>query len=214
MVLVRFWVYFHTFFKLNTFEFIWAKKHGLSVFGPHLLDQKAWPIAHGFGPILGHFHTFFKITNNLFGSILDHFGPKSMAYSPWFWSILGHFHTFFKLINAFHLVSIFLAILDQKAWPIAHGFGSDFGSFSHLFQFCGIINFHRFYLAILDQKAWPIAHGFGPILGHFHTFFNRPLIHALFLYRFLRIHFGPKSMAYSPWFWSDFGSFSHLFQEL
>ena len=103
-----------------------------------------------------------------------------MAYSPWFWS--------------------------------------DFGSFSHLFQRSCIIYLDPFW-TILDQKAWPIAHGFGPILGHFHTFFkDYDFVHFNRFGQKASIfgHFGFSQkawpMAYSPWFWSDFGSFSHLFQ--
>ena len=193
-----------------------------------------------------YFHTFFKLMNNLFGSILDRFGPKSMAYSPWFWSFWVIFTPFSNY--KFHLD--FRTILGQKAWPIAHGFGR-FWVYFHTFfkKIDTILNniFHRFLMPILDrfgpksmayspwfwsfwvyfhtffryelfiwnpfwtilgqkawpiahgfghfgsiftpfskkriiyldpfwtilgQKAWPIAHGFGPILGHFHTFFK------------------------------------------
>ena len=95
-----------------------------------------------------------------------------MAYSPWFWSILGHFHTpFFNIDHALFICIAFWTILDQKAWPIAHGFGPILGHFHTFFKDFVHNSFHRFW-TILDQKAWPIAHGFGPILGHFHTFFK------------------------------------------
>ena len=122
MVLIDFGSFSHLlekyelFIKLSKtviFGHFWAKSMGYS----------PW-----FWSILGHFHTFWKNMNYLWKLsktvIFGHFWAKSMGYSPWFWSILGHFHTFWKNMNylwSFQKQS-FLAIFEQKAWAIAHGF--------------------------------------------------------------------------------------------
>ena len=51
-----------------------------------------------------------------------------------------------------------LAIFEQKAWAIAHGFNRFWVIFAPFFKFMIFVTPSK--LAIFEQKAWAIAHGF------------------------------------------------------
>jgi hypothetical protein len=78
-----------------------------------------------------------------------------MDYSPWFYSILGHFHTFSINFNYFCGCKkhAFLAILDQKAWTIAHGFDRFWVIYTP-FQLISIIFFDRFWVIFTPFKLF------------------------------------------------------------
>ena len=126
----RFLGHFHTFWKNTKYFWGFRKLSILAIF-----EQKAWAIAHGFDRFWVIFTPFGKIRNISEAFENCQFWPfwaKSMGYSPWFWSILGHFHTFWKNTKyfwGFRKLSI-LAIFEQKAWAIAHGFDRFWGIFT------------------------------------------------------------------------------------
>ena len=164
MVLIDFGSFSHLLEKYELFIKLSKTSSFLAIF-----EQKAWAIAHGFDGFWVIFTPFGKIMNYLSNFqkqfIFGHFWAKSMGYSPWFWWILGHFHTFWKnneLFIKLSKTSSFLAIFEQKAWAIAHGFDgfwvifTPFGKIWIIYQAFKNVSF----LAIFEQKAWAIAHGF------------------------------------------------------
>jgi hypothetical protein len=72
-----------------------------------LLFERYWPLFTPFKL----FSIIFTVTKK---NILGHFGPKSMNYSPWFWSVLGHFRTVKKHMIEERLVEIIDFTPPQK----------------------------------------------------------------------------------------------------
>ena len=104
---------------------------------------------------------------------MGHSWAKVMRYSPWFWWILGVFHTFweFEIFPSKHVKNgSFLAILEQKAWAIAHGFDGFwmfFTPFGNLEILSKMSKMGHFWAKSMGYSPW-----FWWILGVFHTFWK------------------------------------------
>ena len=108
---------------------------------------------------------------------IGHFWAKSMGYSPWFRSILGNFQTFWKNTKyfwGFCKICQNLAIFEQKAWAIAHGFDRFWGIFTPFgkirWYFWGLrksVKIGHFWAKSMGYSPW-----FWSILGNFHTFWK------------------------------------------